>query len=163
MVLRRCGLAIPAKSLWIGKKNMNSPRFDIILDDPKPADGEILLDLLDEDSKKKTTYVERGDFAVLLRDPDTGKVIGGVWGEDDYGWAFICYLVVPKALQGQGLGTRLMDMAEKIARDRGAVGMWLYTYEFQAKNFYQKIGFELFGSLDAGTRAVGQHFLRKSF
>ena len=142
---------------------MLEPRFDIVLENPKEADGEVLLTLLDEDSKLKTTYIERSDFAVLLRDSETGKVIGGVWGEDDYGWAFVCYLVVPKALQGQGLGTRLMTMAETIARDRGAAGMWLYTYEFQAKDFYQKIGFELFGSLDAGPNAIGQHFLRKKF
>jgi len=142
---------------------MPDPRFDIVLDDPDPADGETLLNLLDDDSKLKTTYIERGDFAVLLRDQVSGKVVGGVWGEDDYGWAFICYLVVPKSMQGRGLGTRLMTMAENIARDRGAVGMWLYTYEFQAKDFYQKIGFELFGSLDPGPGAIGQHFLRKKF
>ena len=139
------------------------PLFETVLENPKEADGEVLLNLLDEDSKLKTTYLERSDFAVLLRDPETGKVIGGVWGEDDYGWAFICYIVVPKALQGQGLGTRLMTMAETIARDRGAEGMWLYTYEFQAKDFYKKIGFELFGSLDGGSTAIGQHFLRKKF
>jgi GNAT superfamily N-acetyltransferase len=82
---------------------------------------------------------------------------------DGYGWAFVRYLAVPEKYRGLGLGRRLMDEAEKIARARSYIGMWLDTFEFQARPFYEKLGFELFGELEGGPGAVPRYFLKKRF
>jgi ribosomal protein S18 acetylase RimI-like enzyme len=41
-----------------------------------------------------------------------------------------------------------MAMAEDLARERGCVGVWLDTFDFQAPEFYRKHGYEQFGRLD---------------
>lgn len=103
------------------------------------------------------------DFAIYIRDPETNEVVGGLYGTDGYGFAFIKYLVVPEQYRGMGLGTRLMNEAEKIARDRGYVGVWLDTFEFQARPFYEKRGYTLFGALEGIPGAIPRYFLKKVF
>ena len=53
--------------------------------------------------------------------------------------------------------------AERIARANGCVGIWLDTYEFQARGFYEKLGFEVFGSLKDHPVGHRRFFLRKRF
>lgn len=41
--------------------------------------------------------------------------------------------------------------------------MWLDTFEFQARPFYEKQGFTLFGALEGGNGATPRYFLKKRF
>ena len=41
-----------------------------------------------------------------------------------------------------------MAAAEVEARRRSCTTVWLDTFEFQARPFYEKLGFEVFGTLD---------------
>ncbi|UYY57853.1 GNAT family N-acetyltransferase [Sphingomonas sp. S2-65] len=100
--------------------------------------------------------------AILLTDAE-GAHVGGLWGKTGYDWLFVEYLAVPEAHRGQDLGTALMAEAEKIARDSGCVGIWLDTYDFQGPGFYEKLGFELFGTLDDHPVGHQRFFLRKRF
>ena len=100
---------------------------------------------------------------MLLRDPADGKIIGGLWAEDDFAWVFVKYLVVPEACRGLGLGRRLMAKAESIAVKRGRIGVWLNTFDFQARGFYEALGYEPFGRLEGTSQENGQTFLRKRF
>jgi len=54
-----------------------------------------------------------------------------------------------------------MDETEKIARASDCIGIWLDTYEFQARGFYEKIGFEVFGTLEDHPAGSQRFFLRK--
>lgn len=56
-----------------------------------------------------------------------------------------------------------MQEAERIARDRGYVGIWLDTFEFQAKPFYEKLGYTVFGALEGLPGAIPRYFLKKEF
>ena len=100
-------------------------------------------------------------LAIPIRDPATGEVSGGLWAGSSYDWLRIELLIVPEALRGRGIGTRLMRMAEDAARARGCVGVWLDTFEFQARGFYEKLGYEVFGSLDDNPRGSRRFFLRR--
>jgi GNAT superfamily N-acetyltransferase len=86
--------------------------------------------------------------ALLVRDEQSNEIIGGLYGEIFYRWLFIELLAIPEQTRGQGTGSRLMDMAEALAREKGCVGIWLDTFDFQAPAFYQKHGFSEFGHLD---------------
>jgi ribosomal protein S18 acetylase RimI-like enzyme len=132
-----------------------------VAENPDTAARDLILALLDADNSRKSGRQERSDFAVLLRDSLTREVIGGLWAIDDFGWAFITYLYVPSELRGQRIGERLMTEAETIARERGMVGLWVNTFDFQAPQFYRKLGYSVFGELEAGDQAAGQIFLRK--
>jgi hypothetical protein len=56
-----------------------------------------------------------------------------------------------------------MVEAETIARERGYIGVWLDTFEFQARPFYEKLGYEIFGQLESGPGAIARYFLKKRF
>lgn len=142
---------------------MQSPVIDVVVSDTPPDDRDAVLAVLRTYNQAQTGRVRGADFSVLLRDPQTDAVIGGLYGDESYGWAFIKYLVVPENLRGLGLGSRLMEEAEEIARRRGFVGVWLDTYDFQARPFYEKLGYTVFGELEGGSGAHGQFFLKKRF
>jgi len=131
--------------------------------DPDPAARDRILALLDADNLAKSGRVDGSDFAVLIRDRATGEVLGGLWGIDDFGWAFITYLFVPTSLRGRNVGALVIREAETIARGRGMVGLWVNTFDFQAAGFYEKQGFVQFGALERLGGAAGQLFLRKPF
>jgi GNAT superfamily N-acetyltransferase len=86
-------------------------------------------------------------FALLVRDEQTNEVLGGLYGKLLYRWMFIELLAVPEQARGQGTGSRLMGMAEDLAREKNCVGIWLDTFDFQAPDFYRKHGFSEFGQL----------------
>jgi len=90
----------------------------------------------------------------ILIEGDQGETAGGLWGRISYDWLFVELLAVPDAARGQGLGRHVMEQAEAIAREAGCAGIWLDTYEFQARGFYEKLGYTLFGTLE--DHPVGQ-------
>lgn len=98
-------------------------------------------------------FVLRGE-----RDDVRGGVLGHLWG----GWLQVTYLWVAEAVRGAGHGTRLMENAEAYARSRGAVGATLETHSFQARPFYERLGYEVFGTLDGYPSGHVKFFLRKA-
>ena len=92
---------------------------------------------------------------------EAGEVSGGVWGRSYYEWLFIELLVVPEGLRGRGLGTSLLARAEDVARGRGCRGVWLDTFSFQARGFYEKHGYVVFGRIDDYPAPHCRFFLSK--
>ncbi|KJJ98523.1 GCN5-related N-acetyltransferase [Pseudomonas sp. 21] len=87
------------------------------------------------------------DFELYARDAE-GEVVGGMFGQSGMGWLYIDYLWLQDDQRGSGLGSQLIALAEDEARRRGCVGLFLYTYSFQAPGFYEKQGFERMGVLE---------------
>jgi ribosomal protein S18 acetylase RimI-like enzyme len=85
-------------------------------------------------------------IALLVRD-DNGEILGGLYARVFYQWMFIELLSVPEQARGQGLGSKLMRMAEDVAREKECVGVWLDTFDFQAPGFYQKLGYSELGQI----------------
>jgi GNAT superfamily N-acetyltransferase len=84
--------------------------------------------------------------ALVVR--EGGEIAGGLWGKTVYGWLFVEYLIVPEHLRGRDLGSELMRAAEEMAQRRGCVGAWLTTFSFQARGFYERLGYSVFGELE---------------
>ena len=97
-------------------------------------------------------FVLRGERGDML-----GGVLGQLWG----GWLQVTYLWVAEAARGAGHGTRLMEDAEAYARSRGAVGATVETHSFQARPFYERLGYEVFGTLEGYPPGHIKFFLRK--
>ena len=89
---------------------------------------------------------DRRPLVITLRD-EAGEITGGLWGLTAWRWLYIENLVVPPALRGAGLGTRILAMAEEEARARGCIGARLDTYSFQAQPFYERHGYALTGEI----------------
>jgi GNAT superfamily N-acetyltransferase len=98
-------------------------------------------------------FVLRGERGDVL-----GGVLGLLWG----GWLQVTHLWVAEAARGAGHGTRLMEEAEAYARSRGAAAATLETYSFQARPFYERLGYQVFGTLDGYPPGHVKFFLRKA-
>jgi GNAT superfamily N-acetyltransferase len=128
---------------------------------PSPAEREAILGPLAAYNESKVGRTEVLPLAVLLRDPANRRIIGGLTGRSLYDWLFVEWLAVPEGLRGQGLGSDLMGRAEAVARARRCVGVWLDTFEFQARPFYEKLGYSVFGQIDDFPRGSCRYFLQK--
>ncbi len=103
---------------------------------------------------------ENRPVVILLKD-EANEVIGGLWGHTGYEWLFTQLLVVPASLRGQGVGSEMMQLAEQEAIRRGCHGAWLDTFEFQARGFYERIGYECFGELPNYPKGYSRFFMKK--
>ena len=87
-------------------------------------------------------------LVIILSDPDTGGILGGLWGETNFAHLHVDLLFVPETLRGSGLGRQMLLQAEQEAKARGCRGAWSDTYSFQAHGFYERLGYAVFGTLD---------------
>ena len=103
---------------------MSLPIIDIVTENPTEQDCAAIIAPLRQFNRANRGMIEdKPDFAVLVRDPGTREVLGGLYGTDSYGWAFVKYLVVPEQFRGQKLGSHLIEEAEKICSRP-----WLYRH-----------------------------------
>ncbi len=100
-------------------------------------------------------------IAILIRDQTDGHIMGGLCGHSFYEWMYINLFFIPETLRGKNLGQRLLAQAEDIARTRACTGIWLNTFEFQARGFYEKQGFSLFGTIQDHPKGHNFYFLQK--
>lgn len=100
------------------------------------------------------------ELAVLARRGD--EVVGGAIGRTGWAWLYVGRLWVADQLRGAGLGTRLMAEIESAARERGCVGVWLDTFSFQARPFYEAVGYRQFGELRDFPPGHSRHFMMKA-
>ncbi|WP_331374374.1 GNAT family N-acetyltransferase [Sinorhizobium chiapasense] len=142
---------------------MSEPIIESILSDPSADDVRAVVTALDAYNNANSGMADQSGFAVIIRDPETRAAVGGLYATDGYRWAFVRYLAIPEEYRGLGLGRRLIADAEKIAKARGYIGMWLDTFEFQARPFYEKLGYEIFGELEGAPGAIPRYFLKKRF
>lgn len=131
-----------------------------IAENPTPEDREAVLEPLRAHNEHNAGPARMEPVAILLKD-ESGATVGGLWGKTSYDWLFVEFLAVPEAWRGQDIGTRLMREAEHIARARGCCGLWLDTFAFQARGFYEKLGFSVFGTLEDHPVGSRRFFLSK--
>ncbi len=122
---------------------------------------EAILAPLVRYNDSKVGVSELRPIAVEIRSAD-GQVTGGLWGGTIYGWLYIELLVVPEPLRGQGLGRKVMEMAEAVAVSRGCHAAWLSTFEFQARGFYERLGYSSFAELRDYPEGCRLFFMRKA-
>jgi ribosomal protein S18 acetylase RimI-like enzyme len=100
-------------------------------------------------------------LAILLRD-EAGALQGGIYGWTWGGTCYIQYLLVPAALRRRKLGTRLMQIVEDEARRRGCAQIVLETFDFQAPEFYARLGFRVAGEVANYPRGHSNMFMVKA-
>jgi GNAT superfamily N-acetyltransferase len=131
-------------------------------DAPDPSAREAILKHLMAFNEEMGGPANFRRLALLIRDPSTGEVTGGLWSGTAWGWLFVDLLFVPKNVRGTGLGTRLMRLAEEEAVRRGCRGAWLDTYSFQARGFYEHLGYSTFGTIEGYPPGHSRFFMKKA-
>ena len=99
-------------------------------------------------------------FAVFARDAD-GHVVGGIRAAAFWGYLCIELLWLAERARGRGVGRRLMHRAERFAAGNGFKYARVETTSFQARPFYEKLGYELFGVLEDFPLGHTSYYLRK--
>lgn len=151
----------PGKSGWSATVGGVTDSILELTDQPDGADLAVLTEGLDEFNEQAAGMLDRRSLAVFVRDPATGRVVGGLGGRTSYGLLFVDYFYLPPALRGAGLGSELLRQAENEAVRRGCRAGMLYTINFQAPEFYRRNGWRVFGEVPAETDGVSRVFLTK--
>lgn len=102
----------------------------------------------------------REPVSIFIHDPQ-GKILGGIMGEIKWGWLYVFGLWVSEPLRGQGYGSALLAKLETYAVSRGITRFHLETASFQALEFYQKQGYETFGTLEDMPVGHTSYYLKK--
>ncbi len=130
--------------------------------DPDPTDEDIrtvkrhLMAFNDQHAERE--HYER--LVLFVRD-DAEEIVGGLLGYTHWRWLFVQNLWVAESLRGLGYGQKLMELAEQEAHKRGCEHAYLDTFDFQARGFYEKLGYELFGQLEDYPPGHTKYFLQK--
>jgi len=100
-------------------------------------------------------------FALTISSPGSDVIEGGLWALSLWTSFYIGLVVTPDSARGVGLGSELMRQAEAEARTRECGHMWLDTYDFQARPFYERLGFKIFGQIDGPAPMFPRYFMQK--
>ena len=111
-------------------------------------------------------FRERGETEQIPLDvyayDDSGEMAGGIVAATWGGWLAIDLVWVREDQRGTGLGSDLLRRIEDRARDeRSCIGVRLDTWGFQAKPFYEKLGYTVFGVLEDYPPGETEYLLSK--
>lgn len=85
------------------------------------------------------------DFSIALYDDN--NYIGGITANKWMNTTHISLLAINKLYRGQGFGTLLLEKAENFALKSDSKLITIHTQDYQAKTFYEKYGYQVFGKL----------------
>lgn len=129
--------------------------------EPSEGDRASVLAVLRQFTRESVPVLDNLDFAILLKD-NSEKVIGGLVASSRWGGFHVEMLALPASLRGRGFGSEMLRAAEKEARSRGCYHMLLDTQAFQAKQFYERHGFVVFGQIDGPEPYYPRYFMQKA-
>ena len=135
-------------------------RFSIE-DHPNSEDVTILSQGLSAHSLPHTPAQGFQSIASFIHDED-GKLVGGVWGYINWNWLQVGLVWLSEDLRGGGYGKQLLLALEDIARERGCEFAHLDTFSYQARPFYEKLGYEVFATLENYPPGQQRFFMKKA-
>jgi GNAT superfamily N-acetyltransferase len=100
------------------------------------------------------------EFLVEARSP-RGTLLGGLQGVVYYQWLFVANFFLSPRIRRGGTGARMLAEAERHAASLGCHGVWLDTFAWQARPFYEKQGYRLFGTLPDYPAGHDRYFMMK--
>jgi GNAT superfamily N-acetyltransferase len=128
---------------------------------PSREDALAVHDFLRTHNESHMGTIRRYPLTIIARAAD-GTVVGGVHAETMWGWLHVATLAVHEEWRGQGLGTRLLAAVEDEGVRRGCTNVWLDTFSFQAKPFYERHGYRVFGTLEDFPPGETRYFMTKA-
>jgi GNAT superfamily N-acetyltransferase len=125
------------------------------------ADAEEIVQGIRDHALEHGVDLRARHLLVAARD-DGGALVGGVVGNTLLRWLYVGRLWVAAKERGTGLGRGLMEAAETEARRRGCAESFLHTFAFQARPFYERLGYEVYATMrDPDEPHRTRYWLRK--
>lgn len=143
--------------------HLDALKSDYKLFEATPSQGEILNSKIDKFNAKQLSFVNNVELEknYLIKDQN-GNIIAGIKGcfylrECLY----ISVLFIDEDKRKQGLGSILLQTIEQEAKSMNISLIHLDTFDFQAKDFYLKHGYEVFGVLDSCPKGHTLYYMKK--
>jgi GNAT superfamily N-acetyltransferase len=132
-----------------------------VIDEPDPADVAVITDGLIAYDISQTGYNDFRPLAVFVRDPATGKVVGGLHGRSEFGLVYVAWFFLPEDLRRARIGSRVLAMAEEEGRRRGCTRIALTTLSVEAPGFYRKQGYDVAATIDCEPPGLTRYYMMK--
>ncbi len=100
------------------------------------------------------------NFSIFTRD-DAGEITGGLRASCYWNILHIELLWVSEEARRHDIGSQLVEKAEAFAIENGFERALLDTTSWQARPFYEKLGYEVFGTLPDHPKGHALHFMTK--
>jgi GNAT superfamily N-acetyltransferase len=129
----------------------DDPKLDpdiTVTDVLDPADVAVITDGLRAYDLNQIGYHDFRPLTVFVRDPQTGKVVGGLYGRSEFGLVYVAWFFLPEDWRRARIGSRVLAMAEEEGRRRGCTRIALTTLSIEAPGFYQKQGYDVAATID---------------
>jgi GNAT superfamily N-acetyltransferase len=139
---------------------MHAP-FIELTDAPAPEDVAAIREGLNHFNVAASGIDDQRPLAVLVRDPATREVVGGLTGRTSRGLFFLEVFFLPETMRGTGVGSKVLKMAEDEGWRRGCRSAVLHTNTFQAPEFYRRHGWRELGSIPSGPPGNSRIFFTK--
>jgi len=105
-------------------------------------------------------FEDKKPFGFQVFDGDA--LVGGACGTTGMGnWAWVELLYVDEKYRDKDIGTKLIEKVEAFAREHKCTGVHLKTWDWQAKGFYEKVGFTCYGILENNPPGGSCHYMKK--
>lgn len=128
--------------------------------EPTHENIQILYDGLKQHMLAKRNLKPISFFGYFIKD-ENDNIVGGCNGCILYGCLVVDTLWVSESLRGQGYGTKLMQLAENTAIENACRFMTVNTMDWEALDFYKKLGFYLEFERNGFDQDSIFYFLRK--
>lgn len=139
--------------------------LDFTVGNCKDNDEDYICDRLVEYNLSQVPATQKIHFENINKkflNPN-GEIIAGCVARM-YCWnvLYIDILWVDEKYRNHGLGSKLLEYVEETAKEKGCYLIHLDTFDFQAKDFYIKHGYEIFGTLKDCPKGHCRYYLKKS-
>ncbi|CAM3004465.1 acyl-CoA N-acyltransferase [Legionella steigerwaltii] len=128
-------------------------------------DIEYIDNTLGEFNRSKVQYTSKMDYLPLnyhIKD-EHGLIIAGINAFSCWQMVYISEFYVAPEFRKQGIGSMLINKIEEEAKIKGATVSHTDTFDWQAKDFYLKHGYEVFGIIENCPPGHQRFFLKKHF
>jgi ribosomal protein S18 acetylase RimI-like enzyme len=115
--------------------------------DPSAEETDLIFNGLVEFNESQVGDARFKEFGILASG-ESAAIIAGLLGHTLWNGFFISALWVAEAVRRKGIGRQLLARAEELAIQNGCDHIHLDTFDFQARDFYEKNGFQIFGTIE---------------
>jgi ribosomal protein S18 acetylase RimI-like enzyme len=125
---------------------MNDVKIEVRCD-PSAEERDLIFKGLVEFNESRVGEGRFKEFGIFAS-AESEATVAGLLGHTLWNGFFISALWVAEAVRRKGIGGRLLARAQELAIENGCDHIHLDTFDFQARDFYEKNGFQIFGTIE---------------
>lgn len=151
----------PEPAVDMKKFDINDLRFVTSEGEPVPEDKKVLVDGLLAHHVRKGHLRKSTLFSIFVKDQNN-MVLGGIIVSFLWNGMEIQSLWIDESIRKQNWGRKLVQAAEEEAVKRGCTVAYTNTFLWQAGDFYTKLGYSIYGTLEDFPKGSSLLYLRKN-